>query len=139
MYKYFSTLGIRRKDINILNLRIETDIPEDDCSLQYEAVYAGVVRKHYKKSEANSCRMWVHVQHNSDTLRNTIKCIVSAMKPSNPAKNYPYLSVANIYLYVKKSPVTGHLVSGFSWFPWVLEQMLGWFPTVPSCRYMLIM
>ena len=23
-----------------------------------------------------------------------------------------------------EGPVTGHLVSGFSWFPWVLEQML---------------
>ena len=27
-----------------------------------------------------------------------------------------------------EGPVTGHLVSGFCWFPWVLEQMLGWFP-----------
>ena len=36
-------------------------------------------------------------------------------------------------------PVTGHLVSVFSWFPWYLEQMLGWFPTVPSCHYMLLM
>ena len=35
--------------------------------------------------------------------------------------------------------VTGHLASGFSWFPWVLQQMLGWFPTVPSCHYMLLM
>ena len=35
--------------------------------------------------------------------------------------------------------MTGYLVSGFSWFPWVLQQMLGWFPTVPSCHYMLIM
>ena len=38
-----------------------------------------------------------------------------------------------------EGPVTGHLVSGFYWFPWVLEQMLGWFPTVPSCHYMLLM
>ena len=37
-----------------------------------------------------------------------------------------------------EGPVTGHLVSGFSWFPWVLEQMLGWFPTVPNCHYMLL-
>ena len=36
-------------------------------------------------------------------------------------------------------PVTGHLDTGSSWFPWVLEQMLGWFPTVPSCHYMLLM
>ena len=34
---------------------------------------------------------------------------------------------------------TGHLDTGFSWFPWVLEQMLGWFPTVQSCHYMLHM
>ena len=38
-----------------------------------------------------------------------------------------------------EGPVTGHLVSGFSRFPWVLEQMLGLFPTVPSCHYMLLM
>ena len=38
-----------------------------------------------------------------------------------------------------EGPATGHLVSGFSWFPWVLQQMLGWFPTVPSCHYMLLM
>ena len=35
--------------------------------------------------------------------------------------------------------VTGHLDTGFSWFPWVLEQILGWFPLFPSCHYMLPM
>jgi hypothetical protein len=29
--------------------------------------------------------------------------------------------------------------SRHSWFPWVLEQMLGWFLTLPSCHYMLHM
>ena len=38
-----------------------------------------------------------------------------------------------------EGPVTGHLDTGLSWFPCVLEQMLGWFPTVPSCHYMLPM
>jgi hypothetical protein len=47
MFKDFSTLGIRRKDINILNLRVATDVPEGDCSLGYDAVYAGDVHKWY--------------------------------------------------------------------------------------------
>ena len=38
-----------------------------------------------------------------------------------------------------EGPETDHLISGFSWFPWVLKQMLGWFPTVPSCHYILHM
>jgi hypothetical protein len=34
----------------------------------------------------------------------------------------------------------GHLDTGFSWFSWVLEQMLVWFPfSFPSCHYMLPM
>jgi hypothetical protein len=34
-----------------------------------------------------------------------------------------------------------HLDTGFSWFSWVLEQMLGWFPlfSFPSCHYLLPM
>jgi hypothetical protein len=27
-----------------------------------------------------------------------------------------------------EGPATRHLNTGFSWFSWVLEQMLGWFP-----------
>ena len=27
-----------------------------------------------------------------------------------------------------ESPATGHLDTGFSWFPWVQERMLRWFP-----------
>ena len=38
-----------------------------------------------------------------------------------------------------EGPETGHPDTGFSWFPCVLEQMLGWFPTLPSCHYMLHM
>ena len=34
-----------------------------------------------------------------------------------------------------EGPVTGHLDTGFSWFPCVLQQMLGWFQILPSCRY----
>jgi hypothetical protein len=32
-----------------------------------------------------------------------------------------------------------HLDTGFSWFSWVIKQMLGWFPlfAFPSCHYML--
>jgi hypothetical protein len=29
-----------------------------------------------------------------------------------------------------------HLDIVFSWFPWVLGQMLGWLSTVPSCNYL---
>jgi len=28
-----------------------------------------------------------------------------------------------------EGPATGHLDTGFSWFPCVYKQMLGWFPT----------
>jgi hypothetical protein len=40
-----------------------------------------------------------------------------------------------------EGPATDHLDTGFSWFSWVLEQMLGWFPlfNFPSCHYMLPM
>ena len=38
-----------------------------------------------------------------------------------------------------EGPETGHLDTSFSWFPWALEQMLGWFPILPSCHYMLHM
>ena len=38
-----------------------------------------------------------------------------------------------------EGPVTGHLDTGFSWFPWVLQQMLRLFSTVPSCHCMLHM
>ena len=38
-----------------------------------------------------------------------------------------------------EGPVTGHLDTGFSWFPCVLQQMLGWFQILPSCHYMLHM
>ena len=39
----------------------------------------------------------------------------------------------------QEGPETGHLDTGFSWFPCVLEQMLGRFPILPSCHYMLHM
>ena len=32
-----------------------------------------------------------------------------------------------------EGPATGHLVTGFSWFPCVYKQM------IPSCHYMLLM
>jgi hypothetical protein len=38
-----------------------------------------------------------------------------------------------------EGPATGHPYTVFAWFPCVLEQMLGWFPTLPSCHYMLPM
>ena len=65
----------------------------------------------------------------------------------NCCSNFYYVLIVYLkpdYFFLFQSqypegPVTGHLVSGFSWFPWVLEQMLGWFPTVPSCHYMLLM
>jgi hypothetical protein len=39
-----------------------------------------------------------------------------------------------------EGPATDQFGTGFSWFSWVLEQMLGWFPySFPSCRYMLPM
>ena len=38
-----------------------------------------------------------------------------------------------------EGPETGHLDTGFSWFPCVLEQMLGWFQILPSYHYMLHM
>ena len=34
-----------------------------------------------------------------------------------------------------ESPVTGHLDTGFSWFPRVYKRMMSWFP---SCYYMLL-
>jgi len=36
-------------------------------------------------------------------------------------------------------PATGHLDTGFSWFPFAYKQMLRWFPNIPSCHYMLLM
>jgi hypothetical protein len=30
-----------------------------------------------------------------------------------------------------EGPATGHLDTGFSWFPRVFKQMLSWFPTLP--------
>ena len=38
-----------------------------------------------------------------------------------------------------EGPATGHLDTGFSWFPCVYKQMLRRFPTFPSCHYMLLM
>ena len=38
-----------------------------------------------------------------------------------------------------EGPATGHLDTGFSWFPCVYKQMLRWFPKIPSCHYMLLM
>jgi len=35
-----------------------------------------------------------------------------------------------------EGPATGHLNTGFSWFPCAYKQMLRWFP---SCHYMLLM
>ena len=32
-----------------------------------------------------------------------------------------------------EGPVTGHLDTGFSWFPCVYKQMLRWFPTFQVC------
>jgi len=36
-------------------------------------------------------------------------------------------------------PATGHLSTGFSWFPCVYKRMLRWFPRLPSCYCMLNM
>ena len=38
-----------------------------------------------------------------------------------------------------EGPATGHLGTGFSWFPCVYKRMLRWFPRLPSCHYMLLM
>ena len=38
-----------------------------------------------------------------------------------------------------EGPVSGHLDTGFSWFPWILQQILKWFLTVSSCHYILPM
>ena len=38
-----------------------------------------------------------------------------------------------------RSPATGHLDTGFSWFRCVYKRMLGWFPKFPSCYYMPLM
>ena len=35
-----------------------------------------------------------------------------------------------------EGPATGHLDTGFSWFPCVYKQMV---PKIPSCHYMLLM
>jgi len=33
----------------------------------------------------------------------------------------------SLFIYTQ-GPVTGHLDTGFSWFPWIQERMLRWFP-----------
>jgi hypothetical protein len=39
-----------------------------------------------------------------------------------------------------EAPASGHLDTGFSWFSWVLEQILGWFSfSFPSCHYIFPM
>jgi hypothetical protein len=38
-----------------------------------------------------------------------------------------------------EGPATGHLDTGFVWFPCVYKRMLRWFPRFPSCHYMLLM
>jgi len=38
-----------------------------------------------------------------------------------------------------EGPATGHLDTGFSWFPFVYKQMLSWFPRFQGCHYMLLM
>ena len=38
-----------------------------------------------------------------------------------------------------EGPATGHLDTGFSWFPCVYKRMLRWFPRFPSRYYMLLM
>jgi len=38
-----------------------------------------------------------------------------------------------------EGPATGHLDTGFSWFPCVYKQMLKIVPKIPSCHYMLLM
>ena len=36
----------------------------------------------------------------------------------------------NIECYKMEGPATGHIGTGFSWFPCVYKQMLRWFPTL---------
>jgi len=56
-----------------------------------------------------------------------------------------YMSIAVFTLYAgllarsqyPEGPATGHLDTGFSWFPFVYKQML--VPKIPSCHYMLLM
>jgi len=38
-----------------------------------------------------------------------------------------------------EGPATGHLGTGFSWFPCVYKQMLRWFPRLKICYCMLLM
>ena len=38
-----------------------------------------------------------------------------------------------------EGPATGHLDTGFSWFPCVYKRMLRWIPKFPSGYYMLLM
>jgi len=38
-----------------------------------------------------------------------------------------------------EGPATGHLDTGFSWFPCIYKRMLRRFPKFPSCYYMLLM
>ena len=38
-----------------------------------------------------------------------------------------------------EGPATGHLDTGFSWFPCVYKRKLRWFPEFPSRYYMLLM
>jgi hypothetical protein len=47
VFKDFSTLGIKRTNTEVLNFRVATDVPEDDCSLGYDAVYAGDVHEQF--------------------------------------------------------------------------------------------
>jgi len=47
MFKDFSTLSIRRKNIKILNVRIATDVPEDDFSLWCDVIHAGDIHIQY--------------------------------------------------------------------------------------------
>jgi len=38
-----------------------------------------------------------------------------------------------------EGPATGHLDTGFSWFPCAQKQNAEMVPNIPSCHYMLLM
>jgi hypothetical protein len=55
---------------------------------------------------------------------------ISLMHPYGLWSNYCFYFDAgqlDISQY-REGPATGHLDTGFSWFPWVQERMLRWFP-----------
>jgi len=46
-----------------------------------------------------------------------------------PFRRTPGLRPTTIWGQYSEGPATGHLDTGFSWFPCVYKQMLRWFPT----------